>query len=430
MVRGGDGERAARAKLFEQRDGESRAFLGSCAGAHFVHENQRTVRGDIQHGFQIDDVRGKCGKVGGDGLFVADIGEHVIEDGQLGAFCGDRNTGLRRKRGEADGFQRDGLAAGVGSADDHYGFVATECERQGNGLAPERTQLGFEHGIARGIQAQEIALLKRGHHAINFTRESRAGENGIEMGDLRGRRPERGSFGAEPLGKFRKDPRNFDELFFGKLDQPIVQIDGFKWLDKNGLTGGARAVDHAGYAAPFGCAHGDHEAVVAQRDIIFAGGFAASAQNAFERAANFIAAVRDAGTDAAELRRSVVADFAVGKNRAADGRREVAKIGQSGGVRRKLRMFGGVFFKSLRTEFTSSKSEVASRSSAMERTDAGTARRVSQASGSASEPKPSSEPGRKYPTASLINVNSAPSAATSCCGASAATARRPGAQVV
>ena len=66
----------------------------------------------------------------------------------------------------------------------------------------------------------------------------------------------------------------------------------------------------------------------------------------------------------------------------------------------------------------------------MENTDAGTERRASHGSGSASEPKPSSEPARRYATASRMSANSASSAGASCCGESARIARRPGAHVV
>ena len=80
-----------RAKFLEQRDGERGAFFRRGAGAHFVDENQRAIRRDLQHRFKIQHVRGKRGEVGGDGLLVADVGEHAVEHRKLGAIGGDGN---------------------------------------------------------------------------------------------------------------------------------------------------------------------------------------------------------------------------------------------------------------------------------------------------------------------------------------------------
>jgi len=51
---------------------------------------------------------------------------------------------------------------------------------------------------------------------------------------------------------------------------PGIQIDRFKRFDKNRLAGGARGVHDSLHLPPLGRAHGDHEAVVAQRDVVFA----------------------------------------------------------------------------------------------------------------------------------------------------------------
>ena len=74
-----------------------------------------------------------------------------------------------------------------------------------------------------------------------------------------------------------------------KLNQAIIQIDRFERLDEHGLARGARSVNDARHGAPVGGAHGNHEAVVAQRDVIFAGRLAAGAQDAFERTLNSFA---------------------------------------------------------------------------------------------------------------------------------------------
>src|ERR1700730_12274919 len=83
-----------------------------------------------------------------------------------------------------------------------------------------------------------------------------------------------------------------------------------------------------------------------------------------------------------------------------------------------------------RTAATVSIRKAASSSSALDSAEAGIASRASQGSGSASEPKPSSEPARRYATASRTSANPESREPTCCCGASAWIARRPGALVV
>ena len=85
------------------------------------------------------------------------------------------------------------------------------------------------------------------------------------------------------------------------------------------------AVNHAGNRAAVRGAHRNHEAVVSQRDVILARRLAARAQNAFERMLNCRARLHHARADALQLRRSVVADFAVGQYRAANRGRKRRK---------------------------------------------------------------------------------------------------------
>ena len=240
-------KRAARAKFLEQRDGERRAFFRSRAGAHFVHENERAIGGDFQHGFQIEHVRGKRGEVGGDGLLVADIGEHAIEDRQLGALGGDGNCGLRGERGEADGFERDGFAAGVRAADDHHGFVAAESERTcGTALRPCGRSVASSTGLRAASRRSELPAENSGIDAIEFTRETSARENGIEMSDIARRRLRAGPRSARRRSVSSARMRAISASFvFGELHETIIQIDGFERLDENGLPRGAGGVNDA-----------------------------------------------------------------------------------------------------------------------------------------------------------------------------------------
>ena len=46
-------------------------------------------------------------------------------------------------------------------------------------------------------------------------------------------------------GQLRQNARDFDSFFFGKLDQAIIQFDGFERLDEHRLARGAGGVHHA-----------------------------------------------------------------------------------------------------------------------------------------------------------------------------------------
>ena len=65
------------------------------------------------------------------------------------------------------------------------------------------------------------------------------------MRDFRGGGFERAAIGAHAIGQFRENAGDLDGFFFGKLHEPIIQIDGFERLDENSLSRGAGAVDHA-----------------------------------------------------------------------------------------------------------------------------------------------------------------------------------------
>ena len=74
---------------------------------------------------------------------------------------------------------------------------------------------------------------------------------------------------AQAIRKFLQYPENLRRFVFGELHQLVVRLHRFEGLDKHGLPRAAGAVHHALHAAPVLRAHGNHEAVVAQRDVVF-----------------------------------------------------------------------------------------------------------------------------------------------------------------
>ena len=148
-MRGRERQAAALAEFIEQRDGKRRAFFRSRAGAQFIDQHERARRGGFEHGAHVEHVRGKCGEIGGDGLFVADIHKHAIDERQARRFRGDGNAGLRREHGEAYRFERDGFAAGVRAADDKHGLRSAERKRHRHDAAAMRAQRVGENGMPR-----------------------------------------------------------------------------------------------------------------------------------------------------------------------------------------------------------------------------------------------------------------------------------------
>src|SRR5580704_18676474 len=167
------------------------------------------------------------------------------------------------------------------------------------------------------------------------------------MGDSRGRGFERSAIGTDLFSELGENASDFRDFFFGELNEAIIQIDGFERLDENGLAGGAGSVDDARNGAAIAGANRNDEAIVAESDVVLAGRLTTCSKNTFERLLGFVARLSDARANAAQLWRSIVADFTIGKNRAADGGEEVTKICEDRRFFRQTRIFRGFSFECL-----------------------------------------------------------------------------------
>ena len=90
-------------------------------------------------------------------------------------------------------------------------------------------------------------------------------------------------------------------------------------------------------------ADGDHEAIVAQGDVVFAGFGVTRAQNLLQRFLDCAARVGDAGSNTAQSGRGVVADISVGQDGAANSDEQITKIAQRSGAFGEQRKFQGLF---------------------------------------------------------------------------------------
>ena len=151
--------------------------------------------------------------------------------------------------------------------------------------------------LIRRRRLKRIFVCKLGERAIEFSRETGARECGVKFGNRLNRKAQRPEICAQALGELGEDSRNFRGLVLGKLHESVVVLDGFKRLDENRLPGRAGGVHDALHVSPLGRAHRDDEAVVAQRDVIFARVAAAGAQHALERFLNRFARAAHAGAN-------------------------------------------------------------------------------------------------------------------------------------
>ena len=99
--------------------GQGRALHRVGARTQLVHQNQGVSVGDLQNAHQGCHMGGERGQRLGNGLLVTDVGQHPRKNphGRI-VLGGDVQAALCHQGNQAQGLERHGLAAGVGSGDD------------------------------------------------------------------------------------------------------------------------------------------------------------------------------------------------------------------------------------------------------------------------------------------------------------------------
>ncbi len=145
------------------RDGDSEgcAFFGVGGGAEFVEEDERVGCGFARDAVEVDDVGGEAGEVALDGLGVADVGVDGGEERESGFFGRNGQAGLRHNGEKTQGLQGDGLAAGVGAADDELAGFGRKGDRERDwsfggfaGCARFGGDAELEEGMASGSEGE------------------------------------------------------------------------------------------------------------------------------------------------------------------------------------------------------------------------------------------------------------------------------------
>ena len=136
--------------MFGDGDGEGGALFGIGGRAEFVEQDERARGGGVGDEVDVGDVRGKGGEVLLDGLRVADVGQDGVADGKLGALGGDGDSGLGHEDEQADGFEADGFASGVGAADDELTVDGFHFKGERDDGFAAGAQVALHDGMAGG----------------------------------------------------------------------------------------------------------------------------------------------------------------------------------------------------------------------------------------------------------------------------------------
>ena len=89
--------------------------------------------------------------------------------------------------------------------------------------------------MAGGVEAQQIGRDGRGH-AIVVAGKAGAGLEAVDQGQDARAFNEAEGVAAYLASERDKDAMNFGLLFFNEADQFVVLLDGFEWLDVDGLA--------------------------------------------------------------------------------------------------------------------------------------------------------------------------------------------------
>ena len=307
--------RPAAAQRFQNRPRQRRALHRVGARTQLVDQNQAARIGLPQDGFDVRHVRRKRGQRLLDRLLVADVGEHMVEHRQF-ALLARRNHQPARghQRQQADGFQRDGFAAGVRAGNHQRVERCAQFQRDGH------RRFRPEQRVARPVQPNPPAVVHFGDAGAHLVPQMRLGEDHIQRhrvvvsGDNRvGERPHQ-------LRQFRQNPVNF--LFFLALQDSdgVVGLHHAGRLHEQRRAAGGRVVHQPRHVAAAFRLHRHHIPPVAhghdgvlQKFLIGAGPnqFVQLLAHAGGRGADF-------APDVGQRRRRIVGQLVLGADGSVD----------------------------------------------------------------------------------------------------------------
>ena len=315
VMRGGQRGHLHRKQMFENGHGQRRALGGVGARAQFVKQRQRLGRHRLQNGDDVGHVRGKGGERLLDGLLVADVGEHLVEHGQLAAVGGgDLQAGLRHQRKQPHGLQRHRLAAGVGAGDDQRGELAAHPQRGGHDLFRVDERMAGAHEVDAALL---VDLRRRGTHLAG---EGGAGKDHVQICQHLDVVAVEVGVRGHAVGELAEDAVDLLPLLERPLLDLVAGLHDRRRLNEQRRAAAGLIVHQPRHVLPAVGAHGDDVAPVAHGDdgvlqVLLQG---RGTDDGVEPVAHAVVEGAQAAADVVEFRTGAVGHFVLGEDGVED----------------------------------------------------------------------------------------------------------------
>src|SRR5208282_2012174 len=325
-------------------NGQRSALFGIGSRAKFVKQHQRIRSRSARDGIDIRDMRRKGREILLDRLIVADIGQNGVENRHVGAGRGNWNARLRHQSEQAERFQGDSLAPGVGTGDDELAAFAFKFDGNGDNLPVLEFQIAFEewmtsavkkqasfarHGLKRSpILTRALVPRKAYGYTVVVFGEAGFGELEFQFGQDVGCGQNRIRVFADLACHLQEDAMNLGLFLIEQADQFVVLLDGFERLDEDRLSAGTGAVHDALYASFLLNFDWDNETLAADGDqfVLHGAAFGEFPQVAAQRVLDLALLLLDLAANAAEFRGSAIVERAVGQNLVVERAQEAGEV--------------------------------------------------------------------------------------------------------
>ena len=286
------------------------------AGAQLVEKTQALTvdtAEDIHDGLH---VRRESGEALLDALLVADVGKNVSEKREFATVAGG-NMQARHTHEfeETDCFERDGLAAGVGSCDNDHVIIGTQLDIDGNDL------FGIDQGMTSLADIDIKFVVENRPGCILLHGQIRARKNKVQLSHILRVILEFHEVLAGFGGERRQDLFNLFLFLQRQFAQLVVEGDDGGWLDEECGAGGRLIMDQS---RDLGFVLGldrDAVAVAAQGDhIVLQIGGIGRIDHLGELLMYFVTCQLHLPAHFAKCRRGIVCHLVLGEDAASDFR--------------------------------------------------------------------------------------------------------------
>jgi len=303
--------RAALAAMFDERDSQRGAFGRVGPRAQLVKQDERAVVADLDHIDDVLHVRGKSGQRLFDRLLVTDVGQHQIKGGnEASVVCRDMQSAFCHQGQKANGLERDGLAAGIGSGDDERVKITAQPNRdRHDGFAVNKR-------VSGPLELQFSVCSDLRLDGVHRKRELCARKNAVE-------RDKYLKIAADVylvIGRLGRELGEdaLDLLFFGEeqFAQLVVGVDRLHGLDEEGSAGGGHVMHQTRYFIFKLASHRHHETIGADRHdrLLQILGIGRRGDDLLQGFADLGALLADLAADGGQLRARAVRDLVLGEN--------------------------------------------------------------------------------------------------------------------